>query len=92
MKGITTELGFKEHVVKVYCDSQSATHLSKNNMYHKRTKHIDVCLHFVRDTIAREYVRIEKISTLINPADMLTKVTPLIKFEQALDLLNILQI
>ena len=61
-------------------------------MYHKRTKHIDVCLHFVRDTIAREYVRIEKISTLINPADMLTKVIPLIKFEQALDLLDILQI
>jgi len=28
--------------IRVHCDSQSATHLAKDHMYHKRTKHIDV--------------------------------------------------
>jgi len=28
--------------VRVHCDSQSAIHLAKDHMYHKRTKHIDV--------------------------------------------------
>ena len=49
LQGITKELGFKEHVVTVHCDSQSAIHLSKNSAFHERTKHIDVRLHFVRD-------------------------------------------
>ena len=36
LKGITTKLEFKEHEVKVYRDSQSAIHLSKNNIYLKK--------------------------------------------------------
>ena len=31
--------------VRVHCDSQSAIHLAKDHMYHKRTKHIDVKFH-----------------------------------------------
>jgi len=30
------------------CDSQSAIHLAKNHMYNKRTKHIDVRYHKIR--------------------------------------------
>ena len=42
LKGIVNELGIKCSSVKLYCDSQSAIHLSKNLMFHERTKHIDV--------------------------------------------------
>ena len=90
LKGITTELGLKDTSVTIYYDSQSAIHLSKNTMFHERTKHIDVCLHFVRDIVSQGIVKIEKISTLTNPADMLTKTIPVGKFEQALNLLNVL--
>ena len=75
--------------MKLYCDSQSAIHLSKNSMFHERTKHIDVRLHFVRDIISSNVVKVEKISTLVNPADMLTKAIPVGKFEEALNLLNV---
>ena len=59
-------------------------------MFHERTKHIDVRLHFVRDIISRDVIKVEKISTLINPADILTKPVPVSKFEEALNLLNVL--
>lgn len=79
LQGITKELGFKEHVMRVHCDSQSAIHLSKNNAFHEMAKYIDVRLH-------PKQIKVEKISTLVNPADMLTKVIPVSKFKESLDL------
>ena len=90
LKGFVTELGFNQEKVEIHCDSQSAIHLSKNSVFHERTKHIDVKLHFVRDVIASNQVEVKKISTDVNPADMLTKVIPVSKFEEALNLLNLL--
>ena len=75
---------------KVYCDSQSAIHLSKNSAFHERTKHIDMRLHFVRGIIAQQKISVEKISSETNLADMLTKPIPVAKFEQALACLKLL--
>ena len=50
LKGIINELVFYQRKVVIYYDSQSAIHLSRNSVFHKRTKHIDVRLHFVRGT------------------------------------------
>ena len=44
----------------------------------------------MRDIISRDVIQVEKISTLVNPADMLTKAVLVGKFEEALNLLNIL--
>ena len=90
IKGIINELGIKCSSVKLFCDSQSAIHLSKNTMFHERTKHIDVRLQFVRDIISRDVIKVETISTLINPADIFTKPIPIRKFEETLNLLNVL--
>ena len=92
LRGITNELGIMCSTVKLFCDSQSAIHLSKNSMFHERSKHIDVRLHFVRDIISQGIIKVEKISTLTNPADMLTKAIPVGKFEEALNLLNVLPV
>ena len=35
----------------LYCDNQSAIELSKNDLYHDRTKHIDLRYHFIRECI-----------------------------------------
>ena len=51
LKGITEELAMNRGKVVVYCDNQSAIHLAKNQSFHKRSKHIDVRLHFVRDIV-----------------------------------------
>jgi hypothetical protein len=50
-------------------------------MFHKRTKHIDIKYHFVRDVIEEGKLKVCKISTHDNPADMMTKSVPVAKFE-----------
>ncbi|KAL1080812.1 hypothetical protein V6Z11_D09G020200 [Gossypium hirsutum] len=67
-------LGLVQEHISVYCDSQSAIHLAKNQVYHARTKHIDVRFHFVREIIDEGKIRLQKIKTADNPADMMTKV------------------
>lgn len=77
--------------MNVYCDSQSAIHLTKHATFHERTKHIDIRLHFVRDIVARQLVNVEKIATEVNPATLFTKVIPVGKFKEALSLLSIME-
>ncbi|KAG8472814.1 hypothetical protein CXB51_034622 [Gossypium anomalum] len=70
--------------------TESECHLSyKDQMFHERTKHIDVRYHFVRDIIARGDIVVSKISTHENPADMMTKSLPITKFEHCLDLVGV---
>ena len=58
-------------------------------MFHERTKHIDVRYHFVREIIASGDIIVSKIGTCDNPADMLTKLLPISKFEHCLDLVGV---
>ena len=40
--GLVKELGIQQGRVQLHCDSQSAIFLAKNQVYHARTKHMDV--------------------------------------------------
>ncbi|KAG8472010.1 hypothetical protein CXB51_036502 [Gossypium anomalum] len=86
LKGLFSELNEDLQISTVFCDSQSVIFLTKDQMFHERTKHIDVRHHFVRDIIARGDIVVSKISTHENPADMMTKSLPITKFENCLDL------
>ncbi|KAH9658994.1 hypothetical protein KPL70_023693 [Citrus sinensis] len=89
LKGMVLELGANQETVEVYCDSQSAIHLSKNQTHHERTKHIDIKLHFVRPEVSRGTVKMLKVHTDQNPTDILTKVVPSAKFNFYLSLAEI---
>lgn len=89
IRGFLEELGYKQPAAKIWCDSHSAICLSKNSVFHERTKHIAVKFYFVRDAITDGEVEVLKIHTSRNPADMLTKVIPVGKFKAALDLLRV---
>ena len=52
LKGLFSELNEDLQIRTVFCDSQSVIFLTKNQMFHERTKHINVWYHFVRDIIA----------------------------------------
>ena len=58
-------------------------------MYHERTKHIDVRYHYIRDVVAEGDLKVCKISTHDNPADMMTKPVSTNKFELCSDLVDI---
>lgn len=80
LQGMLRELRIVQEGVTIFCDSQSAIYLYKHQVFHDRCKHIDVRLHFIRDEVEKCTVRVEKISTDHNPADMLTKTPPVTKF------------
>ena len=63
--------------------------LSKNPKYHERTKHIDVRLHFVWDEITNGVVNVVKVPPQTNPADILTKLVPAVKFRNSLNLIGV---
>ncbi|CAM8975579.1 unnamed protein product [Rhodiola kirilowii] len=73
----------------VRCDSQSAICLSKNPVYHERSKHIDIKYHFVRDKIENGDVIVDKVGIEFNPADMGTKTVTYTKFKLCLKLLYV---
>ena len=83
------ELCIKLEHVKVICDGESALQLIKHQVYHERIKHIDVRLHFIRDIVSREVIKMKNVSTEDNPVDMLTKALPTAKFKHYLDLVNV---
>ena len=60
-------------VVRLFADNQSAIKLSDNACHHKRTKHIDIRYHFIRQEVADGIVEINYIPTEQNVADMFTK-------------------
>ena len=81
-----------QDLLKINCDSISAIYLAKNLVYHARTKHIDVRFHFVLEILDEGDIDLQKIHTKENPADMLTKVIPRVKFAHYKELLHILPI
>ena len=68
------ELGKNHDMGMLYSDSQSSIHLAKNSTFHSKTKHIHLKYHFIRSVLEDGELKLEKIHTSQNPADMLTKV------------------
>ena len=54
-------------------DSESTIALSKNPVFHDRSKHIDVRYHFIRECVEDGRVKTESIGIADQLADILTK-------------------
>ena len=67
-------LGHPQQDNYLFIDCQSAIHLAKNLALHSKTKHIQLRYHFIRSVLEDGQLKLEKIHTNENPADMLTKV------------------
>ena len=89
LKGLAVEFGVKQKCVEIYSDSQNALYLTRNKMFHKKTKHIDIILHFIRDIISSGEVAVKKVFTDENPDDILTNSVTGIKFEKCLNLIGV---
>lgn len=65
-------IGHQETTI-IFNDNQGAGLLSKNPIFHNRTKHMDVRHHFVRQNVMEKNINVEYLSTEEMPADVLTK-------------------
>jgi hypothetical protein len=80
LQRLCSGIKFEQRAMKISCNNQSEIFLAKNPTYHSKTKHIDVQYHFVRDMVERKKVLLEKVDTLENITDSLTKFVSVVKF------------
>jgi hypothetical protein len=67
------ELGKKQENNRLYYENKSSIHLEKNSTFHSKTKHIHLMYHFIRSILEDGHLKLGKINTSQNPAEMLTK-------------------
>lgn len=76
----------------IYCDNMSTIKLSKNLVFHKKSKHIDVKFHFLRDLVNDEVVKMVYCNTDVQVADILTKPLKLETYERLRKMLGMYEI
>jgi hypothetical protein len=82
LRKILEDVGqMQQQPTPIYCDNQSAISMTKNPVFHGRSKHIDIRLHYIRDLVAEKTVEMKFVSSENQKADILTKALPLGKFE-----------
>ena len=69
-------------------DNAGAIALSKNPVYHGKSKHIDMRPHFIREKVADRIISLEHARSAGNLADLLTKGLPTETFTKLCDLLR----
>ena len=89
IRGLLQDFGVFQESISIDCDNNSALCLAKHQVYHERSKHIDVRLHFIREEVEKGKIRVFKVDTTENPADMLTKPLPKAKLELCMSLVKI---
>jgi hypothetical protein len=60
-------------VVELKVDNKSTLALAKNPFFHKRSKHICIKYHFIRDCLEDGSIKASHIATTDQLADILTK-------------------
>jgi len=73
----------------IYCDDVSAVYLSENPVHHRRTKHVELDIHFVREKVALGQFKVLHIPTQHQFADIMTKGLPTTLFNEFRDSLCI---
>ena len=56
------EIEFIELVI-IHCDNTSIVSMSKNHLFHSKTKHVSIKYHVLREKVAQKEIRLEYVST-----------------------------
>lgn len=75
--------------VTIYNDNQSSHFLVNDDSRKRRTKHIDIRYHYVREVCQQGLIKVLYLSTDCMPADVLTKPLPRIKFDRCMKLIGV---
>jgi hypothetical protein len=73
MNSVFTELGMPLGTVPIIGNNQGSIFISSNPVQEQRSKHIDICYHYVRECVEERKVAIYFIDGSHNPADLFTK-------------------
>ena len=71
----------KATVPRLLVDNKSAISLSKNPVFHDRSKHIETRYHLIRDYVEQGDLEIDYVNTEAQLADILTKALGRVRFQ-----------
>jgi len=75
---------------EIFCDSQSAIQLSKNSVYHGKSKHIDIDIrHFSKEASENGDIEIKYLESERMSVDLLTKALPKARHEKCVKMINL---
>ena len=80
MHTLLGELGYHLKPVPICGDNQGSIFIASNPVTEKRSKHIDIRYHYIREVIERKLAELFFIDGDKNPADLLTKNLGSVKF------------
>ena len=75
--------------IRLYSDNQPAITIAYSNQLHARTKHFNIQLYFLQDTIENNQIMVQYLPTDEMLADILTKGLPGPKLNSIVDKLGI---
>ena len=78
--------------VPLLCDNESAVKLANNPVQHTRTKHIDICHHFLRVHVAKGDISLENVGMENQLTDIFTKPLDQARFCMLRNELNVLDL
>ena len=81
-----------EEPTPILCDNKSTIALSKNHVFHKRSKHIDTRYHFIRELVNNGEIYLEFCKSEDQLADIFTKALPKSNFEYLREKLGIIDV
>ncbi|KAH9672921.1 retrovirus-related pol polyprotein from transposon RE1 [Citrus sinensis] len=73
----------------IWCDNNGAAALATNPVYHAKTNHIELDVHFIREKVTSKQVEIKYVPSEWNIADVLTKPMAYSFFNYYRDKLNV---
>ena len=73
MHTLLGELGYHLKAIPICGDNQGSIFIASNPVTEKRSKHIDICFHYIREVIEWKLAEVYFINGDKNPADLLTK-------------------
>jgi len=76
------ELGYHLKPIPICGDNQGSIFIASNPVTEKRSKHIDIRYHYIREVITRRIADVFFIDGDENPADLLTKDLGSVKFQK----------
>lgn len=90
LQSLCTELGVSLHSPStLWCDNLSALALASNPVFHARTKHTEIDVHFIREKIQNKIIDVGHVPSIDQISDIFTKPFPEAMFQLLLHCLKL---
>jgi hypothetical protein len=73
----------------ILCDNQSCINMTKNTVFHDKTKHVDIQYHYIHDMVHKGVVKLQYVGIDEQVTDVLTKSLSHVKFEHFRDKIGV---